>query len=92
MVPPTIITSLFNIESIELPLQETKKKTSDKTYKATLAISTHLLVFVKNFTLRVQTAPLDRIAIDFWRSRKHLHVSNLPKTQNSKVGATFFRR
>ena len=47
-------------------------------------------VFIKSVTFRVQTAPFDKITIDFWRSRKRLHVSDL-KARNSKVRSTFLR-
>ena len=42
-------------------------------------------VFIKSVTFRVQTAPFDKITIDFCRSRRCLHDSDLPgakKTQN----------
>ena len=43
-------------------------------------------VFIKSVMFRVQTAPFDKITIDFCRSRKHLHDSDLPGTQNHKLG------
>ena len=39
-----------------------------------------LMFFVKNVTFRVQTAPFDKITIDFWRSRRRLYIPNLLKT------------
>ena len=43
----------------------------------------------QNVFFRVQTVILDRIAIDFWRSRKHLHDSDLPKAKNQKSDHKF---
>ena len=61
-------------------------------HKPTLAVSTSLLVFIKTVPLRVQTAPFDKVTIDFWRSRKRLHIPDLLKAKKSSVRSTFFRR
>ena len=42
-------------------------------------------VFVENGTLRVHVAPFDKMMIDFWRSRWHLHDSDTLKAQNQKT-------
>ena len=46
-----------------------------------------LMFFVKNVTLRVQTAPFDKITIDFCRSRRRLHDSDLPGAKKHKIGS-----
>ena len=43
--------------------------------------------FVKNVTFRVQTAPFDKITMDFWRSQKHLYI---PRAKKLSVRSTFF--
>ena len=43
-------------------------------------------VFFKSVTFRVQTAPFDKITIDFCRSRRRLHDSDLPGAKKHKVG------
>mgnify|MGYP003323632222 CR=1 FL=1 len=58
--------------------------------KLTLAVSTCLLLLIKSVTFRVQTAPFDKRTIDFWRSRKHLHVSDLLKAKKSKAKSISF--
>ena len=55
-----------------------------KTNKPTLAASACLLVFIQHVTFRIQTVPSDKITIDFWRSRKHLHDSDLHKAKKYK--------
>ena len=47
-----------------------------------------LMFFVKNFTFRVQTAPFDKITIDFCRSRRRLHDSDLPGAKKHKIEPT----
>ena len=37
--------------------------------------------FVKNVTFRVQTAPFDKITIEFWRSRRRLYIPDLLKAK-----------
>ena len=37
--------------------------------------------FIELVSFRVQTAPLDKTIIDFWRSRKRLHDSGLLKAR-----------
>ena len=37
--------------------------------------------FLSKCTLRVQTAPFDKIAIDFWRSRRRLYIPDLLKAK-----------
>ena len=46
--------------------------------------------FVKNVTFRVQTAPFDKITIDFWRSRRRLYIPDLLKAKKPNVRFTFF--
>ena len=46
-------------------------------------------LFVKNVTFRLQTAPFDKTTIAFWRSRKRLHDSDLPKAKNQKSNRKF---
>ena len=43
-------------------------------------------VFIKSVTFRVQTAPFDKITIDFCRSRRRLHDSDLPGAKKHKIG------
>ena len=50
-----------------------------------------LMFFVKNVTFRVQTAPFDKITIDFWRSRRRLYIPDLLKAKNSNVRLSFFK-
>ena len=38
-------------------------------------------VFLKKVTFRVQTAPFDKITIDFWRSRRRLYIPDLLKAK-----------
>ena len=40
-----------------------------------------LMFFFKNVTFRVQTAPFDKITIDFWRSRRRLYIPDLLKAK-----------
>ena len=42
-------------------------------------------VFFKSDTFRVQTAPFDKITIDFCRSRRRLHDSDFILTKNSNI-------
>ena len=49
-----------------------------------------LIFFVENVTFRVQTAPFDKITIDFWRSRRRLYIPDLLKAKNSNVRLSFF--
>merc|ERR1711904_205012 len=42
-------------------------------------------VFIKSVTFRVQTAPFDRITIDFCRSWRRLHDSDLILTKNPNI-------
>ena len=39
-------------------------------------------VFIKSEAFRVQMAPFDKITIDFCRSRRRLHDSDLPGAKN----------
>ena len=41
-------------------------------------------VFIKSVMFRVQRVPFDKITIDFCRSRKRLHDSDLPGLKNTK--------
>ena len=50
-----------------------------------------LMFFVKNVTFRVQTAPFDKITIDFWRSRRRLYIPDLLKAKNSNARLSFFK-
>ena len=50
-----------------------------------------LMFFVKNVTFRVQTAPFDKITIDFWRSRRRLYIPDLLKAKKSDVRLSFFK-
>ena len=43
------------------------------------------LCFFKSDTFRVQTAPFDKITIDFCRSRRRLHDSDLPGAKNLNI-------
>ena len=45
--------------------------------------------FFKSVTFRVQTAPFDKITIDFCRSRRRLHDSDLPGAKKHKIGLKF---
>ena len=38
-------------------------------------------VFLKKVTFRVQTAPFDKITIEFWRSRRRLYIPDLLKAK-----------
>ena len=49
-----------------------------------------LMFFVKNVTFRVQTAPFDKITIDFWRSRRRLYIPDLLKAKKPNARFTFF--
>ena len=40
---------------------------------------------MKSVTFRVQTAPFDKITIDFCRSRRRLHDSDLPGPKNPNI-------
>ena len=42
-------------------------------------------VFIKSVTFRVQTAPFDKITIDFCRSRRRLHDSDFILTKNLNI-------
>ena len=42
-------------------------------------------VFIKSVALRVQTAPFDKITIDFCRSRRRLHDSDLILNKNPNI-------
>ena len=46
-------------------------------------------VFIKSVMFRVQTAPFDKITIDFCRSRRRLHDSDLPGAKKHKIGPKF---
>ena len=48
-----------------------------------------LMLFFKSVTFRVQTAPFDKITIDFCRSRRRLHDSDLPGAKKHKIGPKF---
>ena len=41
--------------------------------------------FITSVTFRVQTAPFDKITIDFCRSRRRLHDSDLPGAKNPNI-------
>ena len=43
------------------------------------------IVFIKSVMFRVQTAPFDKITIDFCRSRRRLHDSDLILTKNPNI-------
>ena len=43
-----------------------------------------LMFFFKSDTFRVQTAPLDKITIDFWRSRRRLLIPDLLKAKKMR--------
>ena len=43
-------------------------------------------VFLKKVTFRVQTAPFDKIRIEFWRSRRRLDVADLILAKNPNIG------
>ena len=49
-----------------------------------------LMVFVKNVTFRVQTAPFDKITIDFWRSRRRLYIPDLLKAKKLRRQINIF--
>ena len=42
-------------------------------------------LFIKNVTLRIQTAPLDKMTIDFCRSQRRLHDSDFILTKNLNI-------
>ena len=41
-------------------------------------------VFFKSVTFRVQTAPFDKIRIEFWRSRRRLYIPDLLKAKKMR--------
>ena len=41
-------------------------------------------VFFKSDTFRVQTAPFDKITIEFWRSRRRLYIPDLLKAKKMR--------
>ena len=58
-----------------------------KPYVQTVGTLAHMgpYVFFQNITFRVQTAPFDKITIDFCRSRRRLHDSDFILTQNPNI-------
>ena len=47
-------------------------------------------VFFKSDTFRVQTAPFDKIRIEFWRSRRRLLIPDLLKAKSMRRQITIF--
>ena len=48
------------------------------------------MFFVKNVTFRAQTAPFDKITIDFWRSRRRLYIPDLLKAKKNQASDQHF--
>ena len=70
-----------NLQSYEAP------QVSLKFFRRKVRVGAHMgpYVFFKSDTFRVQTAPFDKITIDFCRSRRRLHDSDLILTKNPNI-------